>query len=498
MSDLLVTGDIRTLDPSRPRADAVAIRAGRVVAVGDRQQVAAALPADAPALAAPGPVVPGFVDTHVHVQWLGRRLSRVVLDDARTIIEVQDRLRAAANGGGAGWIEGDAGFSPGDLTEGRMPTADELEAAAPGRPILLDRKGHDALANRTALRIAGLPEEHDGLLVEHAAVDVVRRHVPPAAAETRAAWVADGTAALRRVGVTTAVDPAVPLAELDAWTAAFDAGRLRTRVGLMPLGGPELDPATVVASTDDALGQRDPDLIWRGPTKLFLDGGGSLGTALRSRPWPHSGDHGEQSTPTAVLEAYAGHAAATGNALGVHAVGDRAIDLTVDVAVAVGLGSRLQLIHAYLGPSARAMALAGTHGITVSAHPALQWLVAPDLVALLGEPEAAAANPLRRWLDAGVRVVGGSDGPGPAIAPLHGIWQARTRAVRGRSTPLGADQALTADEALALFVAGPLAPGVPGDLTVLDTDPVHPDPEALREARVLATVLGGHPDATEA
>lgn len=496
MSELLVVGDIRTLDSTGSRAEAVALRDGRVVAVGDRRSATATLSATAPVLDAPGPVVPGFVDTHVHVQWLGRRLSRVVLDDASSIADLQRRLRTAA-AEGTGWVEGDAGFSTADLAERRLPTADELEAAVPGRPVLLDRKGHDALANRTALRIAGLPEQHNGQLVEHAAVDVVRRHVPAADRSTRQAWVVAGTAALRRAGITTAVDPAVPVAELDAWTTAYDAAGLQTRVGLMPLGGADVDPAELVARADEALADRDPRWIWRGPTKLFLDGGGSLGTALRSRPWPHSGSSGEQSTPTEVLEAYARHAADTGTGLGVHAVGDRAVDLAVDVAVAAGAGHLLQLIHAYLGPSPRAMALASAHGAVVSAHPALQWLVGPDLVALLGLDEAASANPLRRWSDAGVRVAGGSDAPGPDPAPLHGIWQARTRRVRGREIPLGPDQALSAEEALRLFTPQPITPGAPGDLTVLDTDPVHPNPEALREARVLATVLGDTPDVQE-
>jgi hypothetical protein len=177
--------------------------------------------------------------------------------------------------------------------------------------------------------------------------------------------------------------------------------------------------------------------------------------------------------------------------LGVHVVGDAAIDLAVDVAVETGSGRYVHLIHAYLGPTQRAMRLCAQHGIVVSAHPALQWHVGPDLLARLPESEAAAANPLRRWLDEGVTLCGGSDAPGPPAAPLHGIWQARTRKVRGRDEPLGPDQALTAEEALGLFTPRPIVPGALGDLVVLDTDPLHPDPDALLATNVLATVVAG-------
>lgn len=495
MTDLLVKGDVRTLDPGRPRAEAVAIRDGRVVAVGDRADVVATV-AGAEVLEAEGPVLPGFVDSHVHVQWLGRALSRLSLDDARSVAQIQSLLRGAdvaLPDRSQTWLEGDAGFSLTDLAEGRLPTADELEAAVPGRPVFLDRRGHDALVNRTALRLAGLGDDHDGLLVEHDAVDVVRRHVPAPATTTRRGWIENGTAELRRVGVTSAVDPAVELADLEAWVAAYHAGQVLVRTSLMPWGGSDIDPADLLAAAMAVLDVEDldPALLRRGPAKLFLDGGGSLGTALRSTPWPQTGSLGEQSTPTETLRDYAAHAAATGTGLGVHVVGDAAIDLAVKIAVETGAGPLVHLIHAYLGPSEEAMRLCAEQGITVSAHPALQWQVGPDLLAQLPECEAAAANPLRRWLDAGVTLHGGSDAPGPLPAPLHGIWQARTRRVRGRPEPLGPDQALSAEEALALFVPTPVTVGARGDLIVLDTDPLHPDPDALASASVLATILAG-------
>jgi predicted amidohydrolase YtcJ len=148
------------------------------------------------------------------------------------------------------------------------------------------------------------------------------------------------------------------------------------------------------------------------------------------------------------------------------------------------------------------MALAREIGVRVSAHPALQWDFGLNLIERVGPRRAAGANPLRSWLDAGVEVGGGSDGPGVPLSVLHGMWQARTRRVRGRTEPLGPAQAVTATEALALFTTGAaritrgpgsgrLRIGEPGDVVALDVDPLTADAEALPAGRVTATVVGG-------
>jgi predicted amidohydrolase YtcJ len=526
MADLLVVGDIRTMDPARPRVAAVAVVNGRITALGDLREVQQRVPPGTAVLDVAGTVVPGFVDSHVHLMWAGRRASRVELSDARSIAQIQDRIRRfIALHPGQDWIEADAGFDAADLAEGRLPTATELQAAADGHPLLLDRKGHDALVNTTALRLAGIgahtPDpaggriERDahgtptGLLVEHPAADLVRAVLPEPSRETRIGWIEAGQAELLSHGICTVLDPAVPGPALAAYAAAGRAGALRLRAVVMPLGDEVITDADLDRSVAECeLDRAAPGWLRRGPTKLFLDGGGSLGTALRSQPWPGTdGYHGNQTLTVEALRAHCTAAAAAGRGVGVHAVGDAAIDLVLTVLIEVdrrtpiaGLG--FHLIHAYLGPSAEAMATARRLGVQVSAHPALQWDFGANLVERLGESPAAAANPLRSWLDAGVQVGGGSDGPGPPMSVLFGMWQARTRAVRDRRDPLGPEQAITAEEALALFTtgaarvagghgSGTLRPGHPGDLAVLDVDPLVADPDALLTGRVLATVVGG-------
>jgi predicted amidohydrolase YtcJ len=499
---LLITGKITTQDPSLPYATAVAIRDGRVAAVGDLPAAREAVPPGTPVLDFPY-VAPGFVDSHVHLMWAGRRATRLVLDDATGLAPLRAFVRANP---AAEWVEADAGF------DGPLPTAAELEAAAPGVGVLLDRKGHDALVNETALRRAGIgPSTPDpsggridrsadgtptGLLVEQPAVALIRAVLPGPLPQTVRGWIDAGQRELLGHGITTAIDPAVDAGGLAGYAEMARIGHLRMRVIAMPLAR----PADFTSP--------DPSRLRLGPLKIFLDGGGSLGTALLSQPWPGTdGYHGNQSVSRASLHDQCAAAAGAGLGVGVHAVGDAAIDLVLDVLTEVdrrypvaGLG--FHLIHAYLGPSPSAMARAAELGVAVSAHPALQWAFGAGLVSRLGLERAAAANPLRSWLDAGVHVAGGSDGPGPPTSVLTGMWQARTRMVRDWDEPLAAEQAITAAEALDLFTTsaarlaggpgtGRIRVGDPADLAGLDVDPLSPRAADLAGGRVLATVVGG-------
>ena len=494
MTRLLVTGRVRTQDPDRPVAEAVAVAGSRVVAVGDRASVRGQVPAGTPELHFPY-VVPGFVDSHVHVLWAGRAASRLALPAAADVLTRVARF--AAGRPDADWIEADANF------DGPLPSAAELEAAAPGVGVLIDVKGHDAVVNETALRRAGIGDDTPdppggriergpggratGLLVEHPAVALVRAVMPAAPVAAHQDWIRAGQAELLRHGITTAVDPAVGASGLRAYELLAADGALRTRIVAMPHGV-------------DSPALEETDRLRLGPTKIFLDGGGSLGTALLSTPWP--GTDGYFGNQTMTRSDLAATMASAPRGVGVHAVGEAAIDLVLDVIADVRPAAPCHLIHAYLGPSPAAMERARALGVAVSAHPALQWSFGAGLSERLGRSRAAAANPLRSWLDAGVLVGGGSDAPGPPMSVLHGMWQARTRLVRGVDLPLGPAEAISAAEAFDLFTVGAAAVagfgstgrlrvGDPADLTGLTVDPLTPDPAEIYDGRVLATIVGG-------
>jgi predicted amidohydrolase YtcJ len=530
---LVVVGDVITMDPGRPRVAAVAIVDGRVVATGTRGEAVAAAPAGTPVLDLPGTVVPGMIDSHVHMLWGGRDADRVDVSDAASAAELVARVRAYADERpDAPWIAGSAGVDAEALAEGRFPTLAELDAATGGRPLFLDRRSHDALVNAAALAEAGIGDdtpdpaggvvERDadghatGLLVERPAAELVERLLPATTMDDRLRWLRAIQGRFLAAGVTSVVDPALEADELLAYRELADRGELRVRTTGWPLGDGEIAPEDRAASFRAAgvdLDDRDGDVFRIGPWKLFLDGGGSLGTALLHEPWPGTdGYHGHLTTSPEGLRAYARWAARTGAGMGAHAVGGAAIDLLLDtyaeadaeVAPIRGLG--FTLIHAYLWPSPEQMARARDLGVLVATQPPLQWSFGPALVRRFGDAAVGRAHPMRSWLASGAIVGGGSDGPagagGPPVDPLWAFWQMRRRTIKGRDDAIGADEAIDAAQALALYTTGAadvsltpdrgrLVPGAVGDLVALDVDPLTASPEACRDGHVLATVVGG-------
>jgi predicted amidohydrolase YtcJ len=162
-------------------------------------------------------------------------------------------------------------------------------------------------------------------------------------------------------------------------------------------------------------------------------------------------------------------------------------------------------MHCYLWPTAESMAEAARLGVFLSAQPAMQWRVGGGIARKFGA-DAASTAPLRNWLDAGVEVAGGSDGPDFPMAPLFGMWQARSRMVRGIEQPLGAGQAIEAMEALGMYTTsgarysfsendrGMLAAGYLADWVELAVDPITAsmaELEAILDEPVRRTVIGG-------
>ena len=525
MPALIITGDVVTLDPARPRVEAVAIQDGRVAATGTRGDASAAVPAGTPVRPLPGTVVPGLIDSHVHMLWWGRERDRVSLAGAGSVAEVLERVAAfAAADPQRAWLEGSADIDERDLAEGRFPTHAELDGAAGGRPLLLDRRSHDGLVSSSALRAAGIdattPDppggviqrdaggQPTGFLVERPAVELVERAMPPVAQADRLRWLRDVQPVFHAAGITSVVDPALSPGELDAYLELHERGGLSMRTTVMPLGDGERAPDAVMDGFDGLAGLRGGDVLRLGPVKLFLDGGGSLGTALLDEDWPGTdGYRGNQTTSTDGLRTWAAWTARAGIGLGVHCVGTAAIELALEAFAAADAVSPIRglpftLIHAYLWPTPEQMRRTRELGVLVATQPPLQWAFGPGLVERFGARRIGDAHPIASWLRAGVTVGAGSDGPGVPLSPLFGLWQLRRRTVAGGDEPVGAHEAVDAQTALELYTRGAaavacapergrLAPGAPADLVALGVDPLRATPEECRDGEVLMTMVGG-------
>jgi predicted amidohydrolase YtcJ len=526
----IVQGRIITMDAARPRAEAMAIRDGRIVAVGslaDARQAVGAGPAREIRFA-DGAIVPGLIDTHNHMHWTGMQSRLVNLAGARSVADIQAEIRRyAAAHPDAPWIVSGTGWHIAALHEERYPTRHELDAACPDRPVYLPRVGHAAVVNSAALRLAGIhagtrdPEggkilrdadgEPNGVLMEPPAFEPVARLVPSLSLAEQADSLREIQPVYHAAGLTGIMDPGVTPEMFGIYQQLWSRGELTMRSVLMPLA----DSSLPLQTTLDRIGHAGlrtgfgDTRLKLGGIKLFLDGGASLGTALMREPYPDERCNcGIQVTPTESFRQIAWLCARQGWSMGVHVVGGKAIDIALEVFAEIDReiplrGLRFSLIHAYLWPDERNIREAARMGITVATQCSMQYAFGPLLVQRFGTAMMAVATPVRSWLDGGVVVGGGSDSPITPYQPLLGLWQARTRRIAGTDEPIGRLQAVSGVEALALYTRdaayvsfceherGTLKPGLLADWTALSVDPVDCAPEELQGARVLATAVGG-------
>ena len=525
----VIIGSIVTMDPALPRAQAMATRDGRILAVGSVEHARQTAGPGAREIShAQGCIVPGLIDTHNHMHWTGIAACLVDLAPARSIADIQSAIRDfAQRHPQAGWITSGSGWHVVNLAEQRYPTRQELDEACADRPVFLPRVGHAAVANTLALRLAGIhagtPDptggrierdasgEPTGVLMEPPAFEPVARLVPAPSVADQQQSLRDIQKAYHAVGLTGIMDPGVTPAIASAYQQLHASGDLTMRCVLMPLADssrPLAETLAQLAALGVHTGFGDARLKLGG-VKMFLDGGASLGTALMREPYPDERCNcGIQVTPTENFRAIARHCAKLGWSLGVHVVGGQAIDIALDVFTELNReipirDLRFCLIHAYLWPEAKNIRQAAELGVVVATQCSMQYTFGPLLVKRFGSAMMATATPVRSWLDGGVVVGGGSDSPITPYSPLLGLWQARTRKVQGSEEPVGRLQAVSGEEALAMYTRdaayvsfseherGMLRPGLLADWTVLSVDPVSCEPEALRDARALATAVNG-------
>ncbi len=287
----VVNANIYTVDPAQPRASALAVRDGRFLAVGN--DVQAHIGPNTRVIDAGGAtLIPGFIDSHGHMEGLGESLEILDLREAVSADEVVQKVAAAVSGTPpGGWIRGRAW----DQTRwpGRQfPDADQLSAVSPDHPVFLTRvDGHAAWVNRKALEIAGVtaatPDppggkiHHDadgrptGILIDRAQ-NLVRAKIPPATPDQVRERLARAAAECSRFGLTEVHDAGIPREVLDAYRDLIAADRLPLRVYAMIGGEGELWKEYL------ARGPELGDLLTVRSIKLISDGAlGSRGAACR-------------------------------------------------------------------------------------------------------------------------------------------------------------------------------------------------------------------------
>ena len=306
---VLVNGHILTVGARDSIAQAVAIRAGRIVAVGTNAQIEALADARSERIDLHGlTVTPGLIDAHIHLAEGG--LDALYLLDlsypAVTSIEevvAKVRTRAAEEEPGA-WVRG-RGWDEGKLTENRYIYASDLDAAAPDRPVWLSQTmGHYGVANSAALARAGItrdtPDPPGGVIdrsadgtptgvLKETAQALVTGLIPEPTPAQRRAAIEQLAQALNAEGMTAAKDPRIGLESWDAYQQVLAEGKLSVRV-FVSWGSPDTldgarDLAARIAPFSKPYLTTGDDHSISGGVKIFADGSGGARTAWMYKDW---------------------------------------------------------------------------------------------------------------------------------------------------------------------------------------------------------------------
>ena len=516
----IVNARVWTGDARRPWADAVAIEGNHIAAVGSSAEIRKLAGAETRIIDAKGAmVVPGFTDAHVHFTDGGFALQSVKLRDAMTKAEFIRRIGAFAKTVPAGaWIlNGDWDH---ENWGGELPARQWIDSVTPNNPVWINRlDGHMSIANGAALKAAGLTRDlkdvDGGTIVRDAsgeltgvfkdnAMGVVDRVVPPAPPAMMDRALAGAMAYVNEQGVT-AVHNMGTWGELAAFERAHKAGTLTTRIyAVVPLASWKR-----LADTVKARGHGD-DWVRIGGLKGFVDGSIGSHTAAMLEPFTDApNDRGLMVNTEADLYAWTKGADAAGLQVLVHAIGDRAIRTQLDIFERVarenGLRDRrFRIEHAqHIAPAD--LPRFGALGVIPSMQPYHAIDDGRWVDKVIGAERSKGTYAFKSLLDTQAKLAFGSDWFVAPPTPLMGIYGAVTRRTLDEKRPGGwvPEQKITVEQALRAYTTGGayagfsestrglIKTGMLADLTMIDKDLTRIAPEAIRDARIVRTIVNG-------
>jgi predicted amidohydrolase YtcJ len=523
---LILNARVWTVDPDRPEARAVAVRGDRIVAVGTASEMEALKGEATRTIDAGGRfLMPGFHDSHIHLMMGGHQLDAVDLKDASTPGEfarrIGERARTLPKGEwilGGNWDEQGWPGAP-------LPTRQMIDAVTPDTPVFVQRyDGHMALANTAALKLAGVtastPEVPGGQIVrdgrgepsgilKDAAMAYVQRVIPDDTPEARLRALKRALAHMASLGVTSVQDMGPGPEEIALYAALAEKGELTTRVRAVR---PEVALERELSGGKQAPVKPLPFLKVTG-AKGFADG--SLGSTTAFFFEPYSDDPASRGLLSDEMQPLEGMRARlvaldkAGEQLCIHAIGDRAIamvlDLLADVATANGTRDRRPRIEHSQHVAPADFARYARLGAIASVQPYHAIDDGKWAERRIGAERVKTTYAFKSFLDAGVRLAIGTDWPVAPLDPSLNLHAAVTRATLDGKNPGGwvPEQKLTVAQVIegytigAAYAAfeegekGSITVGKLADLVLLDKDPFAVAPEALRDLKVDLTIAGG-------
>lgn len=515
---------VHTLDADRPTAGALAWGPdGRLLEVGDAEALLARYPGERHLDGGGATVIPGLIDAHGHLMGLGDALMRADLMGADSKAEILARLQAfAADLPPGAWLLG-RGWDQNRWPEAErdFPTAADLDAAFPDRPVWLERvDGHASWGNSAALRASTRALEGDwqpeggrilrdaagrptGVFIDTAA-QFIEAAVPAPDAAYREEALERALAAAAANGLTGLHDMGTRLEDLALYRRFADAGRLSLRV----TGYADGDNAMLAALCAVGPWRHAGGRLRMNGVKLYADGAlGSRGAALEADYHDAPGERGLLVTSPEALGVAMDKARDCGLQVAAHAIGDRGNRIVIDLfdeRLDDANGARWRVEHAQVVEPALIPRFAQL-AVIASMQPTHATSDMPWAGERLGPQRLDGAYAWRRFMEAGVRLALGSDVPVEPVDPRLGLYAAVTRQDLAGRPPGGwlpgqrlslaeALRGFTVDAAYAGFAEaelGRLASGMQADFVLLDRDPAAIEARDLPTLRVLQTWVGG-------
>ena len=466
-------------------------------------------------------LMPGLIDAHGHVMELGFKAMTLDLTAAKSLDEAKAMIAAYAKANpDRAWIVG-AGWNQEQWSLGRFPTAADIDAVVPGRPVWLVRvDGHAGWANSAAIKAAGVSAatpSPDGGRVEKlpngapagvfvdAARGLIEKVVPTPQPRERDFALSRAQAILLGYGITAIADMGTTAEDWNVYRRAGDANVLKVRIISYAHG---LEPALAIAGAGPTPWLYDDRLRMVG-IKLYADGAlGSRGAWLKAAYADAPKETGLGFLSDAKLRNLMVRASMDKFQIAVHAIGDRANDQALsaieELAPSYKGDRRWRIEHAQIVDPAD-IARFGRNGIVASMQPVHQTSDRLMAEARLGPNRLAGAYAWESIRKTGAHLAFGSDTPVESPNPFPGLAAAITRE-DAAGQPFGGwqpQERVSREVALAGFTTeaayagfaedriGSLQPGHRADFIIVDTDPLESTPAELRATKVLETWIGG-------
>jgi predicted amidohydrolase YtcJ len=519
-ADAIFKGRFVTLDPALPEAQALAVTAGRITAIGSEAHVERSAGSNTRRVDVPGVALPGLADGHVHIAALGEQLEMLNLRGLSKNEILSQVADLAAKTPIGEWIHG-RGWDQGFWKPAVFPNAAELDAIAPRHPVVLTRiDGHSVWVNSVALEAAGITRDTKdpegglimrddagrptGLLVDRATYAVTRA-IPPPTRQQRERQIRAALAQYTEWGLTSVHDAGADLETIRIFKDLLASGDVPIRLYVMARGSGETADHYLARGPEIGLGEGRLTIR---SFKIMLDGAlGSRGAQLAQPYSDAPAERGLELLADGPLDTITRDAAARGFQVNAHAIGDLAIRRALDAFERAGIKPehRFRIEHVSVLAPADLPRFARL-GVIASMQPNFVGEYSRWAEERVGPDRIGWVYTTRSLLDSGAIMVSGSDYPAAdSGSPLTTLYSLVTRKGARREPADGwfPNQRVDVATALRLMTAAPafgafqeedlgtLSEGRYADFTVLSDDPRTHPADALQDLSVRMTVVGG-------